>query len=44
MQVVHLGMPVVGVPLPLVSYGGTQMMILLSAFGLVQSANVHRPR
>ncbi|RLL63711.1 rod shape-determining protein RodA [Paenirhodobacter hankyongi] len=37
-------MPVVGVPLPLVSYGGTQMMILLSAFGLVQSANVHRPR
>lgn len=37
-------MPVVGVPLPLVSYGGTQMMILLAAFGLVQSANVHRPR
>lgn len=37
-------MPVVGVPLPLVSYGGTAMMILLMAFGLVQSANVHRPR
>lgn len=37
-------MPVVGVPLPLVSYGGTAMMILLLAFGLVQSAHVHRPR
>ena len=37
-------MPVVGVPLPLVSYGGTAMIILLTAFGLVQSAHVHRPR
>jgi rod shape determining protein RodA len=37
-------MPVVGVPLPLVSYGGTAMIVLLSAFGLVQSAHVHRPR
>ena len=37
-------MPVVGVPLPLVSYGGTAMMILLIAFGLVQSAHIHRPR
>ena len=36
--------PVVGVPLPLVSYGGTALMILLMAFGLVQSAHVHRPR
>ncbi len=36
--------PVVGVPLPLVSYGGTAMMILLLAFGLVQSAHIHRPR
>lgn len=36
--------PVVGVPLPLVSYGGTAMMILLMAFGLVQSAHIHRPR
>ena len=35
--------PVVGVPLPLVSYGGTAMMILLAAFGLVQSAHIHRP-
>lgn len=37
-------MPVVGVPLPLVSYGGTAMIVLLAAFGLVQSAHVHRPR
>lgn len=36
--------PVVGVPLPLVSYGGTSMLVLLVAFGLVQSAHVHRPR
>jgi rod shape determining protein RodA len=36
--------PVVGVPLPLVSWGGTAMMILLLGFGLVQSAHVHRPR
>jgi rod shape determining protein RodA len=36
--------PVVGVPLPLVSYGGSAMMVLLAAFGIVQSANVHRPR
>lgn len=37
-------MPVVGAPLPLVSYGGTQLMILLMAFGIVQSAHVNRPR
>lgn len=36
--------PVVGVPLPLVSYGGTAMLILLIGFGLVQSAHIHRPR
>jgi rod shape determining protein RodA len=37
-------MPVVGVPLPLVSYGGSAMLVLMAAFGLVQSAHVHRPR
>ncbi|HRW16435.1 rod shape-determining protein RodA [Amaricoccus sp.] len=37
-------MPVVGVPLPLVSYGGSAMLVLLAAFGLVQSAHVHRPK
>lgn len=34
--------PVVGVPLPLVSYGGSAMMVLLVAFGLIQSAHIHR--
>ena len=36
--------PVVGVPLPLVSYGGSALMVLLVGFGLIQSAHVHRPR
>ncbi len=36
--------PVVGVPLPLVSYGGSAMLVLMVAFGMVQSAHVHRPR
>jgi rod shape determining protein RodA len=36
--------PVVGVPLPLVSYGGSAMLVLLVAFGLVQSAHVHKAR
>ncbi len=36
--------PVVGVPLPLVSYGGSAMLILLLGFGMVQSAHVHKPR
>ncbi|MCA8881659.1 MAG: rod shape-determining protein RodA [Rhodobacteraceae bacterium] len=36
--------PVVGVPLPLVSYGGSAMVVLMVAFGLVQSAHVHKPR
>jgi rod shape determining protein RodA len=34
--------PVVGVPLPLVSYGGTAMMTVLVGFGLVLSVDVHR--
>ncbi|NDW00614.1 MULTISPECIES: rod shape-determining protein RodA [unclassified Salipiger] len=36
--------PVVGVPLPMVSYGGSAMLVLMIAFGLVQSACIHRPR
>ena len=36
--------PVVGVPLPLVSYGGSAMLVLMLAFGLVQSAHIHKPR
>lgn len=37
-------LPAKGSPLPLVSYGGTALMILLISFGIVQSAHVHRPR
>ncbi|PYG27003.1 rod shape-determining protein RodA [Pelagimonas varians] len=36
--------PVVGVPLPMVSFGGSAMLVLMLAFGLVQSAHIHRPR
>jgi rod shape determining protein RodA len=36
--------PVVGVPLPLVSYGGSAMLVILAGFGLIQSAHIHRPR
>ncbi|MGD1926713.1 MAG: rod shape-determining protein RodA [Paracoccaceae bacterium] len=36
--------PVVGVPLPLGSYGGSAMLVLLLSFGLIQSAHVHRPK
>ena len=34
--------PVVGVPLPLVSYGGTAMITLLFGFGLLLGVHVHR--
>ena len=34
--------PVVGVPLPLVSYGGTAMVSLLFGFGLLMNTWVHR--
>ena len=36
--------PVVGVPLPFLSYGGSATLVLLLAIGLVQSAIVHRLR
>jgi len=36
-------LPVVGIPLPLVSYGGTFMIITLFALGLIQSVYVRRP-
>jgi rod shape determining protein RodA len=35
-------LPVVGVPLPLVSYGGTAMLSLMFAFGLLMSCYIHR--
>ncbi len=34
--------PVVGVPLPLVSYGGTAMLTIMFGFGLLMSAHIHR--
>lgn len=34
--------PVVGVPLPLISYGGTAMLTVLAGFGLLLSVDIHR--
>jgi len=34
--------PVVGVPLPLVSYGGTVMLTIMAGFGFVMSAHIHK--
>jgi rod shape determining protein RodA len=34
--------PVVGVPLPLISYGGTAMLTVMFGFGLLMSAYIHR--
>lgn len=44
---VNIGMvsgllPVVGVPLPLISYGGTSLVTLLSGFGILMSIHTHR--
>ena len=36
-------LPVVGVPMPLISYGGTSAVSLLVSFGLVMAAQAHRP-
>lgn len=36
--------PVVGVPLPLVSYGGTSMLTVMFGLGLVLNAHLHRNR
>ncbi|RKQ71109.1 cell elongation-specific peptidoglycan biosynthesis regulator RodA [Litorimonas taeanensis] len=35
-------MPVVGVPLPLISYGGTVILAVMFGFGLILSAHLHR--
>lgn len=44
---VNIGMvagllPVVGVPLPLISYGGTSMVTIMAAFGILMSIHTHR--
>src|SRR5690606_42010568 len=35
-------LPVVGVPLPLVSYGGTSMVTLMAGFGILASIHGHK--
>lgn len=35
-------LPVVGIPLPLVSYGGSSMIIFMSSFGIIMSTHTHR--
>ncbi len=35
-------LPVVGVPMPLLSYGGTSAVTLLAGFGMVMSVHAHR--
>ena len=35
-------LPVVGIPLPLISYGGTSMVTLMAAFGIIMGASTHR--
>ena len=44
---VNIGMvsgmlPVVGAPLPLISYGGSSMLTIFISFGIVLSASIHR--
>ena len=34
-------LPVVGAPLPMISYGGTAMLTVFVAFGVVASASIH---
>jgi rod shape determining protein RodA len=35
-------LPVVGVPLPLISYGGTSLVTILASFGILMSIHTHR--
>ena len=35
-------LPVVGIPLPLISYGGTSMVTVMAAFGVIMSASTHK--
>lgn len=35
-------LPVVGLPLPLVSYGGSSLVIFMSGFGIIMSTHTHR--
>ena len=42
MAMVMGAIPVGGVPLPLVSYGGSAMITVMLGFGLLMSVDVHR--
>ena len=35
-------LPVVGLPLPLISYGGTSLITMMTAFGILMSVSTHR--
>jgi rod shape determining protein RodA len=37
-------LPVVGVPLPLVSYGGTSLVTIMAGFGILMSIHTHRKK
>jgi rod shape determining protein RodA len=37
-------LPVVGVPLPLISFGGTSMVTLMAGFGMIMGVHTHRIR
>jgi rod shape determining protein RodA len=37
-------LPVVGVPLPLVSYGGTSLVTIMAGFGMMMSIHTHKKR
>ncbi|AMA65139.1 Rod shape-determining protein RodA [Candidatus Arsenophonus lipoptenae] len=35
-------LPIVGIPLPLLSYGGSALIVLMSGFGIIMSIHTHR--
>jgi len=35
-------LPVVGLPLPMISYGGTSIVTLMASFGILMSIQTHR--
>jgi rod shape determining protein RodA len=35
-------MPITGIPLPLISYGGSSVMVTMIALGLVQAVNTYK--
>ncbi|MGP1931056.1 MAG: FtsW/RodA/SpoVE family cell cycle protein, partial [Arsenophonus sp. ET-DL12-MAG3] len=44
---VNIGMvsgilPIVGIPLPLISYGGSALIVLMAGFGIIMSIHTHK--